>query len=64
MKKRTAWLLTALAEAALIAFLCAYFFFRYAGEKDRPAQGVLVLEQAEERLAALEEPCIYRQTKM
>ena len=52
MKKRTAWLLTALAAAALIAFLGAYFFFRYAGEKDRPAQGGLVLEQAEERLAA------------
>lgn len=52
MKKKTAWLLTALAAAALISFLGSYFFFRYAGEEKRPDQGTLVQQEADERWAA------------
>lgn len=47
MKKRTAWLLTALTAAALIAFLSGYFFFRNTDSREQPAQGTLVSREAE-----------------
>lgn len=52
MKKKTAWLLTALAAAALVAFLSGYFYFRSVGGAEKPAQGTLVLREMEAGWAA------------